>query len=357
MWILSFALALLTTAAPNHSRSQPLPVAELLQRYHRGEAVGEALLPHLQPNTFEDFLRDLKREGRRLPPQVTASFALEASSVVFDKAPRDRRADLPNALAVLELGCETLREASRTASAFELRWHVLAADLIIGSTRRTSGSAETVFRNYRLPYDRHFEHVRARDSSDDRLALSVARYEHSQFYVWRLTHGFTVVDPAGVVPRGWYEVTERLRLVITKLEPLLDHPDFADEARVRSGDALLYLGREKEGLGFLADGPFKDSKWDYIRHLVRARAFLKGVDTVAAAQEYEAARRIDPVSRSANLTLAGLAYLAGQHDAARQLTKVASDSVHPDHWMAYLYPAAADWSVRLAALRRDARGQ
>jgi tetratricopeptide (TPR) repeat protein len=193
--------------------------------------------------------------------------------------------------------------------------------------------------------------------SDSGLALAVARYEQAQFYVWRLTHGFNVVDAAGVLPRAWNDTADRLRRVITSLKELLDDPDLGDEARVRSGDALLYLGREKEGLALLADRPFRNRGWDYLRHLLRARALLQRGDNVAAVREYEGALRLDPTSRPANLTLAGLAYLAGQHDEARRLAKVASDSHEPDRWIAYLYPPSQDWPARLAALQKEARGQ
>ncbi len=227
VWTAGLALALLATVPVSGSRLQAQPIAELLQRYASGGAVGEALLPHLRTaDAFEAFLRDLKREARRYPAAVAAGFALEAASVAFQETPRQAvRKDLPNALALLEFGCSTLREASDTPSAYELRWQILAAELITSSTRRHSGSAETVFRNYHLIYDRHFEHVRARVKSDSGMALAVARYEQAQFYVWRLTHGFNVVDAAGVLPRAWNDIADRLRRVITSLNGLLEDPD------------------------------------------------------------------------------------------------------------------------------------
>ena len=39
-----------------------------------------------------------------------------------------------NAMAVLEVGCRRLRESSPSPSAFELRWHTLAVDLLNRST-------------------------------------------------------------------------------------------------------------------------------------------------------------------------------------------------------------------------------
>ena len=357
LWLLGPALALLTTLNPSLNL-QPTPVAELLQRYSRGQSVETAISQHIATaDTFEIFLSDLKREARKFPPPLASTFALEAASVAFRETPMEAvRKDLPNALAILEIGCSTLREASPNPSDFERRWHVLAADLITSSTRRKSGSAETSWFNFFLPYDRHFQHARARNDSYARLSLSLARYEHARFYVWRLMDGFSIVNAKGIVPRR-YEGFERLKAVLAHLEDLLSHPEFAEEAHVRSADALLYLGSDEEGLSLLGDKAFKDKTWEYLRRLIRARQFLRSGQTGDAAREYEAANRTDPRARAANLTLAGLAYLAGQQDLAGQLASAANESSEPDPWMLYMYPGATDWHVGLAALRKDARGQ
>jgi hypothetical protein len=251
-----------------------------------------------------------------------------------------------------------LRRASKLPPHFEVRWQVLAADLITSSTRRTQGSAETFRMNWYLRYDRHFMHARRASDSDPHLLMASARYEQAQFYVWRLTNGVAVSRVEGVGSRAYrrYEAVERLAVVCSRLRPLLQHAEFADEARVRFADSLLQIGREQEAFDLLKDDGFQDQKWDYIRRLLRARVFVERGDLVEASREYEAAVRIAPKARPANLALAGLAFLAGQHEDARRLARAAADATELDPWVGYMYQAAADWDARMAALRKEARG-
>jgi hypothetical protein len=64
---------------------------------------------------------------------------------------------------------------------------------------------------------------------------------------------------------------------------------------------------------------------------------------------------IDRRAGPAKLALAGLAYLAGQHDVAERLHEDKGDENEPSVWVEYMYPGADDWNSRLEALRKEAR--
>ena len=361
MWIVGPVVALLTALAHGGPTPQASPVTEILARYARGESIDDSLSPHFRTSAaFNAFVRDLQRDSRKVPAALVATFSLHAASLAFQQEPMTTgRSGQTNALAILEVGCSVLRAASKTPTPFEVRWQTLAADLITSSTRRKSGSAETFHMNAHLPYDSHFKHVLERTGSDPHLLLRSARYEGAQFYVWRLTHGVYVVRAEdGLSSRNArrYEAVQRLDVILSRLAPLILHPDFTEEARVRSGDALLHLGRDTEAFELLGPNALRDRKWEYIRRLLRARSFVQRGITADAAREYEAAIVIAPQTRPANLALAALAYLAGQHDVAQRLQKAASEATEPDPWVAYMYPRAADWNTRLEALWKEARG-
>ena len=145
-----------------------------------------------------------------------------------------------------------------------------------------------------------------------------------------------------------------LELVLKELAPLHGHPEFSDEARLRSGDALLHLGRTDEALALLPQ-PVKDPQLEYVRRLLRARHFAQRGNTADAAQEYQAAIVIDPHGRAANLALAGLAYLDAQPDVvARLIASTETDAQDP--WLTYVYPGGANLKARLAALQTEVRG-
>jgi tetratricopeptide (TPR) repeat protein len=355
----SLVMAFALMAADTHGgfTIQAPTVTEILERYSRGESVDEALTPYLQTSAaVRGFLRDLERQAPTIAAPLVAAFALHAANLAFEHTPLEfHRGDSAYALAILEVGCGTLRRASKSPTDFEVRWQVLAADLITSSTRRKGGSAETFNMDHLASaYGRHFEHVLGRHRSDPQLALSWARHEQARFYVWRLTWGVAVVRAQHELPRRL--AVRRLEVVVDTLAPLRSQPEFADEARVRSSDALLHLGRSTEALQLLSQGPARDPNWEYIRRLIRGRYFVQRGQADDAGREYNAAILIDPEARQANLALAGLAYLAGQHEVADRLTTAATDASGPDRWVAYMYPGRTDLNARLAALREDARG-
>ena len=360
-WIIGSASVLLSAALIAGSTFQEAPTSAILLRYARGESVDEAISSHFRTSAaFNAFLRDIEREARKVPAPAIAAFSLHAASLAFDQAPMAAGSSgKSTALAILEVGCSKLRATSQRPSPFEVRWQVFAADLITSSTGRKGGSAETFHMNAHLPYDSHFKHVLERGGSDPALALRFARYEQAQFYIWRLTHGVAVVRAEGglssrVARR--YEAVQRLDVVLSRLEPLTTHADFAEEARVRSGDALLHLGRDADALQLLGDSTFKNGNWEYVRRLLRARSYIRSGLPADAAREYEAALVITPRARPAKLALAALTYLAGQRDVAERLQQAESEGSESDPWVAYMYPGAEDWIARLDAFRKEALG-
>ena len=361
--MLTPTVALLVGLLQGSAVPPPTPVAELLQRYARGEAVEGLLSPHFQTTgTFGAFVRDLEREARKVPAPLVATFALDAAAVAYGQVPTEPTMRQKDVLSLLEVGCAALRKANRNPSRLEVHWQLLATALATSSTRSNNGSAETfhAVTPFLPAYDDHFKHMLERNRADPHIAIAVARYDHARFYVWRVTWGVAVVPKGVLTSEHWRErdrrIDTRLENLLSALAPLIQHADLGDEARVRSGDVLLHLGRDEEAFELFGDAPLKDEKWNYIRRLLRARTFVQQGKALDAAREYEAATLINPRARPANLAFAGLAYIAGRHEISQQLLKAASEANAPDPWVAYMYPGAQDWNTRMAALRKEARG-
>ncbi|HEY0874953.1 MAG TPA: hypothetical protein VGD94_15880 [Vicinamibacterales bacterium] len=251
---------------------------------------------------------------------------------------------------MLEVACAALRQTSTHPTDFETRWQLMAADMITSSTRRGRGSAETFLPQRAEDYDRHFEHMLERDPSNPHLALRSARYEQAQFYIWRLTWGVAVIRSQVDLPSE--HARRPLERAVTLLEPLLPNPDFADEARVRSADALLHLGRTEEALEHLGK-PAQSGEWEYIRRLIRGHYFVRYGKVDEADLEYRAAILSRPDAGPANLALAGLRFLNGQMAQAERLAAAVSPTTS-DPWLDYVYPGGNGLNERLAALRLKA---
>ena len=175
-WMRGATFALVVGLSPVAATLQPPPLAETVQRYTRGESVADVLPRHVRSDdAFEDLVRNLKREVSTLPPPLAAAFALEAAAVGFREGPAGVRfKPRQGVMAVLEVGCKRLRESSPSPSAFELRWHALAMDLLTRTTRRGNGSAETTYVSQGF-YNEHVKHVRERNHSEPSLVVALAR--------------------------------------------------------------------------------------------------------------------------------------------------------------------------------------